>query len=89
MAGISNNPIHGDMVSAVYAVSITVATADRDRCRGVYIGTGTDYEFSFDGSTWVAFKGCIAGTILPIQVVGVRVDSGDAAPSAGDIVFLY
>ena len=81
--------IGGDLASASKGVSITVATADRDRCRGVWIGTTNDYDFSFDGTNWVLFKSCGAGSCLGIQVVGVRINSGSAAPSAGDIIFLY
>ena len=76
-------------VSAVDAVSITVATADRTRCRAVWIGTTQSLDFSFDGSTWVTFQGATAGTIIPIQVVGARKTSGAEAPTAGDVVFLY
>jgi hypothetical protein len=79
----------GDMVSANRGVSIEVNTADRERCRGVYIGTSTDYDFSFDGTTWVEFQAALSGTILPIQVVGARRNAAGAAPTAGDIVFLY
>lgn len=82
-------PIDSQLDSARKAVSITAATADRDRCRGVWIGTTNDYDFSFDGTNWVLFKGCSAGSCLGIQVVGARINSGSAAPSAGDIVFLY
>lgn len=75
--------------SAVDAVTITVNTADRPRCRGVWVGTAKDYDFSFDGTTWVTFKSCGAGSCLAIQVVGARNNSGGGAPSSGDIVFLY
>jgi len=79
----------GNTVSAIRSISITVNTADRERCRGVWIGTTNDYDFSFDGINWVTFKSCGAGSCLGIQVVGVRINSGSAAPSAGDIIFLY
>ena len=81
--------IGGDVVSAFKGVSITAATATADRCRGVWIGTTQSLDFCFDGSTWVTFQGCVAGSLIPIQVVGARVTSGAAAPSAGDVVFLY
>jgi len=69
--------------------SITVNTAV-NICRGVYIGTAADYDFSFDGATtWVKFTGCVAGSILPIAASGVRVNAGGGAPAAGAIVFLY
>lgn len=85
----ARGPMQGDLVSAWSATSITVNTADRPVSRGVWIGVTQDLDFSFDGSTWVAFKGCTAGAVLPFQVVGVRVTSGSAAPAAGDVVFLY
>ena len=75
--------------SAVSAVSITNANPTNDRCRGVYVGTDQDLDFSFDGTTWVLFQGCAAGSVLPIMVVGARKNAGSAAPDAGDIVFLY
>jgi len=81
--------IGGDLASASKGVSITVATADRDRCRGVWIGTTQSLDFSFDGTTWVTFQGATAGTVIPVQVVGARKTAAGAAPSAGDVVFLY
>lgn len=81
--------MQGNLVAAKYATSITVNTADRPKCRAVFIGTAQDLDFSFDGSTWVKFQGCVAGTILPIQAVGARKNAGSAAPTAGDVVFLY
>ncbi len=81
---------HSDEVSsAVRAASITAATATYARCRGVWIGTTQSLDFSFDGTTWVTFKSCGAGSLIPIQVVGARKTSGSAAPSDGDVVFLY
>jgi hypothetical protein len=74
---------------ATVGTSIVVNTADRSRCRSVYIGASADYDFSLDGTTWVLFKGCVAGMIVPIQAVGARHNSGSSAPDAGDIVFLY
>ena len=81
--------ITGNEVSSWKAVSITVATADRDRCRGVWVGTTQSLDFSFDGTTWVLFQGCQAGQIIPIQPVGARITAASAAPNAGDVVFLY
>jgi hypothetical protein len=81
--------IGGDVVSSWKGVSITDANATHDRCRGVWVGTAADYDFSFDGSNWVLFKGCAAGTCLGIQVIGVRLNADSSAPAAGDIVFLY
>lgn len=77
------------VASAVDAASVTVATATAARCRAVWIGTTQSLDFSFDGTTWVTFQGATAGTIIPIQVYGARKTSGAAAPTAGDVVFLY
>ena len=75
--------------SGVSALSITDATANKQVCRGVWVGTTQSLDFSFDGTNWVTFQGAIAGTIIPIMVVGARITSGSAAPAAGDVVFLY
>ncbi len=75
--------------SAVHAIAVTVNTAGFEPCRGVYIGTSQNLDFSFDGTTWIAFQGCVAGSVIPIMPVGVRKTSGGSAPDAGDIVFLY
>lgn len=74
---------------AVDAISVTVNTATFSICRGVWIGVSQSLDFSFDGTNWVTFAGCVAGTVLPIQVVGARKTSGSAAPDAGDVLFLY
>jgi hypothetical protein len=74
---------------SINGVSITDALATHDRSRGVFVGTGADYDFSYDGSTWVLYKNLIAGVLYPFEVVGARKNSGSAAPSAGDIVFQY
>ena len=65
------------------------ATSVQKRCRAVYIGTSQDLDFSIDGTNWVVFKGCTAGSILPISVVAARKNAGSAAPTTGDVVFLY
>ena len=72
-----------------FGVSVTVDTATARRCRGVWVGVSQSLDFSFDGSTWVLFKGATAGTVIPVQVVGARKTAGSAAPDAGDVVFLY
>jgi len=82
------NESDASIAPATNAASITVATADRPRCRGVYCGVSADYEFAVDASTWVVFKALPVG-FHPLSVVGARHDSGDTAPDAGDIVFLY
>jgi hypothetical protein len=82
-------PIVKGLGSAAKAVSITDANATHPATKGVYIGTGESYDFSFDGSTFVTFSNCPEGAVLPLRVVGVRKTSGGAAPSSGDIAFLY
>jgi hypothetical protein len=79
----------GDTTSGLYAISVTDNGVDHARSRGVYVGVSQSLDFSFDGTTWITFSGCVAGTILPIQVVGARKTAGSAAPDAGDVVFLY
>lgn len=86
---MSDQTAYGPMVSAYRAASITEATATYGKCRGVWIGTTQSLDFCFDGTNWVTFQGAIAGTVIPIQVVGARKTSGSAAPDAGDVVFLY
>jgi hypothetical protein len=87
MANTSLN--RNDTYSAINGVSITTANATYDRCRGIWIGTTQSLDFSFDGTTWVTFQGCAAGSLLPFQVVGARKTTGSADPSANDVIFLY
>lgn len=82
-------PIVKGLGSAAKAVSITDANATHPATKGVYIGTGDSFDFSFDGSTFVTFQNCPEGAVLPLRVVGARKTSGSAAPSSGDIIFLY
>ena len=84
-----NAVIRGDMVSAQSWVPITNNAATQPLSRGVYVGTSYNLDFSYDGSTWQEFANVQAGTVLPIQAVGVRVDSTNAAASNGSIEFLY
>jgi hypothetical protein len=77
------------MSSAVGAKSITVATATHEPCRGVYIGTSQSLDLNFAIDGWVTFAGCVAGTIIPVSVIGARKTAASAAPDAGDVVFLY
>lgn len=85
-----NRQISGSTRSALYGVSVTSnSLTTYDRCRGVYIGTSQSLDFSFDGSTWVTFQGCVAGTVIPIEPIAARITSGTASPAAGDVVFLY
>jgi len=74
---------------ASFAKSITVNTATGRPCRGIYIGVAGDYDFAVNATTWVAFKGCVAGSVIPVQAVGARDNSDESAPAAGEIVFLY
>ncbi len=68
--------------------SITNALNTNDTCRAVYVGVSDDYEF-YVGGAWVVFKNATGGTVLPIRASGARHDSGDSAPDAGDIIFIY
>jgi hypothetical protein len=75
--------------SATSGVSVTAATGTYSRSRGVWIGVSQSLDFTFDGTNWVTFAGCTAGTVLPLQVLGARKTAGSAACDAGDVVFLY
>lgn len=57
------------------------------RSRGVLMGVNEQFDFYIRGA-WVAFPAVPIGTILPIVASGAR-DSGDAAPTAGDCIFLF
>lgn len=85
---MANNDIDSSVQPATGFTDVAVSTAQR-RCRSVYIGTSQDLDFSIDGTNWVTFKGCVAGSILPISVVAARKNAGSAAPTTGDVVFLY
>lgn len=74
---------------AYESVAVTVATATQPPCNAVYVGVSQDLDFCFDGVNWVLHKGCIAGVVYPLSAVGVRKNSGSAAPDAGDVNFLY
>lgn len=69
--------------------SITDNALTHAKCRAVYIGTSQSLDFSYDGTNWVTFQGLVAGTIIPIQTVGVRLTSGGGAPLSKDVVFIY
>jgi hypothetical protein len=73
----------------INATMISSAAATFQRCRSVYIGKAASYDFSFDGENWASFAGCTAASVLPIQVVGVRVSNTLAAPALGDVTFIY
>jgi hypothetical protein len=74
--------------SGISATGITVNSDTGTTCRGVYIGAADNYDLLINGS-WVLFNGCAAGSIIPVKANGARHASGDTAPDAGDIVFLY
>ena len=80
----SNNVASGITFQAITDNNLTHA-----KCRAVYIGVSQSLDLSYDGVNWVTFKGLVAGTVLPIQAVGVRVTSGGGAPNAGDVNFIY
>jgi len=82
-------PIVKGLGSANDAVNITDANATHSKPKGVYVGVGDDYEFSFDGTTWVRFENTADGSVLPIRPVGARHASDSSAPNANDITFLY
>lgn len=76
--------------SGVGAVSVTSNSATTyNRSRAVYIGTSQSLDFSFNGTTWITFQGCTAGSMLPLEAVGARITAGSASPNAGDVVFVY
>jgi len=82
--------ITGDMVSASQAVSITDNATTHGYTKAVWVGTSQSIDlYVVQTGAWVTFQGAVAGTLIPIQVSGARKTSGSAAPSAGDIVFLY
>ena len=67
---------------------VTTSATTYNRSRAVYIGTSQDLDFTFNGTDWVEFQGCVAGTVLPIQALGVRKTAGPAKCDAGDVLFL-
>ena len=86
----TNKKVNDQLSSGFGAVSVTSnSITTYDRSRGVYIGVSQSLDFCFDGVNWVTFSGCVAGSVLPIQVIGARKTSGSASPTAGDVVFLY
>lgn len=76
--------------SAVSAVSVTSTSSTvYNKSRGVWIGATNNYDFSFDGTNWITFNSCSAGSCLGIQVVAARKSADLSAPASGEIVFLY
>lgn len=78
-----------NVASAITFQGITDNALTHAKSRAVYIGVSQSLDFSYDGTSWVTFKGLVAGTVLPVQVVGVRLTAGSAAPAASDVVFIY
>jgi hypothetical protein len=70
------------------AASITDNATTHNECVAIYIGTSTSYDFYIGGS-WITFQNVMTGSILPLRATGARKTMASAAPSAGDIVFLY
>jgi hypothetical protein len=88
-AGALSPVIYGDTVSASQATSITTNATNSQLSRAVYIGTTQALDFFFPvTNAWVEMNGVVEGTIYPIQVTGARIDGTNAAPNAGDVVFL-
>ncbi len=74
--------------SAENAVSISDTNTTHGNCRGVWVGTTQSIDLYVAGA-WITFQGATAGTVIPVCATGARKTSGAAAPTAGDIVFLY
>lgn len=75
-------------------ISITDNLSTHAECRAVYIGTAQDIDLYVQSDlaqtyAWVKFQGVVAGTVLPVMAKGARKTAASAAPTAGDIVFLY
>ena len=75
-----------EITPATAGEGITDTNTTHTLSRGIYIGVDEQFDF-FIGGAWVAFGGCKAGSVLPLAATGAR-DSGDAAPSATQIIFL-
>lgn len=75
--------------TAYNGVAVATNVAEQTKTKAVYIGVSTSYDFSFDGTNWVVFKGATAGQTIPIGVMGGRITSGSAALNSGDVIFLY
>ena len=72
----------------IKAVSVTANTGVEDPCRAIYCGVSADYDLKVNG-VWILFKALPLG-IYKICATGARKNAtGKAAPTAGDIVFLY
>jgi hypothetical protein len=86
---VSPSGVEQDKIdSADSCLSITDNSTNHDKCRAVYVGTSQNIDL-YVGGAWVLFQGATAGSELDIKATGARKTSGSAAPSAGDIVFLY
>lgn len=85
---LPNGPAQQYVQPGYNAVSIAAAATTNDECRGVWIGTTQSVDLYVNGA-WVTFQGATAGTIIPVRATGARKTAAAAAPTAGDIVFLY
>ena len=70
----------------IKAEDITDTDTTHAVSQAVYIGVAEQMDLYINGA-WVAFGAPAAGTIVPVKATGAR-DSGDAAPSSGQIIFL-
>lgn len=86
---MADTSLQDELYSAVGGVSVVTSAATLNRTRAVYVGVAGNYNFTFDGTNWIAFTGCVAGSVLPLQVLGARHNADSSAPDAGDIVALY
>lgn len=77
-----------EIIPSAHPETITDALATHSRCRGIYVGADDSYDLHVGGN-WVAFPNMKAGSVYPIKAVGARHATGDTAPDAGDIIFLF
>ncbi len=80
-------PLH-DAITYNQAEVITDANTTHAPSSMVLFGKATAEQMDFYvNGGWVAFGTIQPGALIPLQATGAR-DSGDAAPSAGEIIFL-
>lgn len=82
------NPANDPTVSAVDATPITDNATTHQISRAIWVGTTQSIDLYVNGA-WETFQGATAGTEIDVQATGARKTSASAAPSAGDILFLY
>lgn len=81
--------MESQVVQYTKAVSVTVNTAVQPMCRAIWIGVAQSLDFTIDGTDWILLKGATAGSIVPINAIGIRKTAAGAANDAGDVLFLY